>query len=269
MTLHFVESAPPGRADGTPVVLLHAFPMDSLLWAPQRKALAAAGHHVVTPDLPGFGGSPLPTAEPSLDVYCDEVVRLLDHMTVQRAIIGGLSMGGYATMALLRRHPDRVAGIILADTKATADPPGAVAVRRAMAEGVLAANGQQDVVDAMLPNLLGATTMASRPQVVAAVRRWVLAQRPAAVAWAQRAMADRPDSLPDLAAFGGPGLILYGSEDVLSPAPEAQAMAGALTAGGSQVTVTEIPAVGHLSAVEDPAAVSTALIDWLGALLVS
>lgn len=266
MTLHFVESAPPGRTSGTPVVLLHAFPMDSLLWAAQRKSLAKAGHHVITPDLPGFGGSPLPEAEPSLDVYADELARLLDHMTVQRAIIGGLSMGGYATMAMLRRHPDRVAGIILADTKAGADAPAAVQARLAMAEGVLAANGQEQVVQAMLPNLLGATTLASRPEVVAAVRRWVLAQRPAAVAWAQRAMAARPDSGPDLAAFSGPALVLYGSEDVLIPAAEAQSMVAALTAGGAGVTAVEIPGVGHLSAAEDPQAVNSALAKWLGGL---
>ncbi len=111
--LHHVESG-----SGPAVVLLHAFPMDSSLWAAQRPALAGAGYRVITPDLPGFGGSaPSPDA-PSLDVMADAVVGLLDHLGIERAVVGGLSMGGYVTMALLRRHPDRLSAIILADTKA-------------------------------------------------------------------------------------------------------------------------------------------------------
>lgn len=260
MTMHFVESAPPGRRTyGTPVILLHAFPMDSLLWAPQRKALAAAGHHVVTPDLPGFGGSALPSGEPSLDTYADEVAMLMDHLTAERAIIGGLSMGGYVAMALLRRHPGRVAGLILADTKAEADAPPAMANRLAMAEAVVAANGQQDFVDGMLTGLLGQTSHATRPQVVATVRRWILAQRPQAVAWAQRAMADRPDSHDVLRGYAGPALVVVGAEDTLSPLSSANSMAEAL--GDAEVAV--LPGVGHLSAAEDPQQLADVMIDWL------
>ena len=118
----------------------------------------------------------------------------------------------------------------------------------------------------MLPNLLGATTRDSRPDVVATVRRWIGAQPAAGVAWAQRAMAARPDSLVDIGAFGRPVLVLYGAEDTISPAADAAAMAEAARSGGSATTVVEIPAAGHLSAVEDPDAVTHALLGWLATL---
>lgn len=256
--LHHIETG-----TGPAVVLLHAFPVDSALWAAQRRPLASAGLRVITPDLPGFGGSGLPDAEPSLDVMADEVAGLLDALGIERAIVGGLSMGGYVVMAMLRRHADRLAGIVLADTKGGADGAEAIATRLGMAERVQAAGRASVIADGMLPNLLGETTRAERPDVVTAVRRWIGAQRAPAVAWAQRAMAARPDSLPDIAAFGGPVLVVYGEEDTISPAAEATAMAEAARSGGSATEVVEIPASGHLTAVENPEAVTRALSSWL------
>lgn len=258
--LHFTETGA-----GSPVILLHAFPMDSALWTPQRRALAAAGHHVITPDLPGFGGSPISQEHPSLDVMADEVADLMDTLGLRRAVVGGLSMGGYVAMALLRRHRGLVGALLLADTKAGADGEEAVAGRLAMAQRV-ETEGTGGLAEQMLGNLLGATTRAERPDVVEAVSRWISAQPPEGIAWAQRAMAGRPDSMADLEAFSRPVLVVYGAEDVLSPAAEAAAMADAARAGGSAVTVTEIPGVGHLSAVEDPSAVTAAISDWLGGL---
>ena len=259
--LHHVESG-----SGHPVVLLHAFPMDSALWAAQRQALGQAGHRVITPDLPGFGGSAPAQDAPSVDVMADAVVELLDHLGIEQAVVGGLSMGGYVTMALLRRHPDRLSAIVLADTKAGADTPEAAANRETVAAAVEAAGTAAGIADGMLPNLLGATTRDSRPDVVATVRRWIGAQPAAGVAWAQRAMAARPDSLADIAAFGRPVLVLYGAQDTISPAADAVAMAEAARSGGSATTVVEIPAAGHLTAVEDPDAVTHALLGWLATL---
>jgi pimeloyl-ACP methyl ester carboxylesterase len=240
--------------------------MDSSLWAAQRSALSGAGFRVLTPDLPGFGGS-APSAEaPSVDVMADAVVGLLDHLGIERAVVGGLSMGGYVTMALLRRHPDRLSAIVLADTKAGADAPEAAANREAVAAAVESAGTAAGIADGMLPNLLGATTRDSRPDVVATVRRWIGAQPAAGVAWAQRAMAARPDSLADIAAFGRPVLVLYGEQDTISPAADAMAMADAARAGGSAATVVEVPDAGHLTAVEDPDAVTRALLNWLATL---
>ncbi len=259
--LHYIETG-----SGPAVVLLHAFPMDSALWAGQRRALAKAGFRVITPDLPGFGGSAPATSDPSVDVMADVVAALMDDLGVERAVVGGLSMGGYVTMAMMRRHRQRLSGVVLADTKAGPDAPAAVANRLAMATSVETAGRSAVIAEAMLPNLLGATTRSEREPVVTAVRRWIGAQSAAGVAWAQRAMAARPDSTADLASFGGPVLVLYGDEDTLSPAAEARAMAEAARSGGSDVQVVEIPESGHLTAVEAPEAVTRALQGWLSRL---
>jgi pimeloyl-ACP methyl ester carboxylesterase len=259
--LHHVESG-----SGSAVVLLHAFPMDNSLWAAQRAAIAQAGYRVIAPDLPGFGGSAPSPEAPTLDVMADAVAGLLDNLGIERAVVGGLSMGGYVTMALLRRHPDRLSAIVLADTKAGADSPEAATNREVVAAAVEDAGTAAGIADGMLPNLLGATTRESRPDVVGTVRRWIGAQPAAGVAWAQRAMAARPDSLVDIRAFGRPVLVVYGAEDTISPAADAVAMAEAARAGGSDTTVVEIPAAGHLTAVEDPHAVTDALLGWLASL---
>jgi pimeloyl-ACP methyl ester carboxylesterase len=256
--LHHVDSG-----SGPAVILLHAFPMDSALWAAQRRPLVEAGLRVITPDLPGFGGSPVSQEPPSLDAMADAVAELMDGLGIESAVVGGLSMGGYVTMAMLRRHPNRLAGIVLADTRAVADTPEAAANRMRMAAEVEAAGSAVGVADSMLPNLLGPTTRDTRPEVVAAVRRWIGAQPPGGVAWAQRAMATRPDSVADIAGFGGPVLVVYGEEDAIAPAADAEVMASAARSGGSPTSVVEVAGAGHLTAVEDPDAVTRALLGWL------
>ena len=105
-----------------PIVLLHAFPLSSLMFEPLRTALPATCQ-LITPDVRGASGDgvPLLDVSPSLDVLADDVADLLDAHGIARAIIGGVSMGGYVTMAFLRRHPERAAAVVFADTKANAD----------------------------------------------------------------------------------------------------------------------------------------------------
>src|SRR4051794_15742165 len=102
------------------------------MWLAQRESLSGA-HRVITPDLRGFGGSPLGADEPSLDVAADDVAMLLDSLGLDRVVLGGLSMGGYVAMAFVRRHGDRVRALVLADTKAGADSPQVRANRERIA----------------------------------------------------------------------------------------------------------------------------------------
>ncbi|WP_055507521.1 alpha/beta fold hydrolase [Nonomuraea pusilla] len=242
---------------GLPVVLLHAFPLSSAMWLAQREGLSRSCR-VITPDLRGFGGSRLGEDDPSIDLMADDVAALLDAEGVDRAVVGGLSMGGYVTMAFCRRHPDRVLGVILADTKATPDPPAARENRERIARAAL--DGGSDVlVREVLPTLVGPTTKERRAMVFGRVKGLVQAAPPAAVAWAQRAMAARPDSLPTLAALKAPALVLVGEEDELAPRGDAEAMAQAAPEGRLEV----IPKAGHLSAVEQPEAFNAAVTAFL------
>ncbi|WP_281199967.1 alpha/beta fold hydrolase [Nonomuraea candida] len=238
-------------------MLLHAFPLSSAMWLAQREELAKVCR-VITPDLRGFGGSRLGEDEPSLDLMADDVARLLDEEGIDRAVIGGLSMGGYVAMAFCRRHADRMLGVILADTKAAPDPPPARENRERIAQAVLSA-GSEVLVTEVLPALIGPTTRERRAMVFGRVKGLVQSAPPRAVAWAQRAMAARPDSFETLNGLKAPLLIIVGEEDELSPPADAEAMARAAPEGKVEI----IPKAGHLSAVEQPEAFNAAVTEFL------
>lgn len=242
---------------GTPLVLLHAFPLSSAMWDDVRPR----GARVLTPDQRGFGGSPLGDDEPSLDRCADDVVALLDRLDLDRVVLGGSSMGGYVAMAVARLAPERLAGLVLVGTKAGADPEPARAGRRAMAE-VLDRGDRTPLRDSVLPALTGATSRAERPAAVARIAALAGQADPAAAAWAQRAMATRPDSFEALRALAVPALVVGGEEDVLSPPAEAQAMADALP----RSTLLVLPRTGHLLALETPAPLVSALEAFLAEL---
>ncbi len=240
-----------------PLVLLHAFPLDASMWDGVVQGLRGLGR-VVTVDLPGFGAAPLPTAAPSLDAVADAVVAALDALGHPRATFAGCSMGGYVALAVARRHPDRVAGLGLVDTKAEADGDEARANRERIALAVLGEAGTRALLP-MLDTLLGATTHAGRPDVVATVGALVRGADPAAVAWAQRAMAGRPDSTAPLPGLRVPAAVVVGEEDGVTGPDQARAMAAALP----DAVLTVLPAAGHLSPVERPEPVAAALAGLL------
>lgn len=254
-----LELAVTDEGSGDAIVLLHAFPCNRHMWDAQIEALAAAGYRVIAPDLPGFGDSAVSAAAPDLAVVAQLVFDLIDDRALGQVAVAGLSMGGYVAMEMLRQQPGRINALGLVDTKATADPDEARQGRLQLADAVVAAGSSAALLD-MMPKLLGETSRAERPPVVEAVTTFINEAHPEAVAWAQRAMAARPDSLADLARFAEPALVAYGVEDVLTPVAEQDSMAGALPDG----VVAPIPGVGHLSALEAPAEVSAVLIDLLG-----
>lgn len=243
---------------GTALVLLHAFPLTSAMWAEQVTGLADLVQ-VVTPDQRGFGSAPLGADEPSLDRAADDVADLLDREGLDDIVLGGLSMGGYVVMAFLRRHPDRVRALLLADTKATADPPPAREKRLAMAERLDRDGTADALVEHVLPGLTGPTTASERPDVSNRVRAMVRAAPAPAAAWAQRAMAARPDSLATLGAARVPCLVVRGDEDGLSSAEDVAAMVDALPDG----RLVTIPGAGHLSNLEAPEEFTRAVADFL------
>lgn len=246
---------------GPALVLLHAFPLNASMWSAQREALSAT-HRVLCPDQRGFGGTQLGHDDPSLDEVADDVAAMLDARKVGEIVLGGLSMGGYVAMAFLRRHASRVRALILADTRASADTPEGAANRLRVADAVIEAGSSALLVDEMLPTLLGATTRERQPLVQGRVKALVERAPAYAVAWAQRAMAARPDSFDTLRAFDRPALVVVGEEDELSPPADAHAMADALP----NATLVTIPESGHLTSVEAPEAFNDAVAAFLATL---
>jgi pimeloyl-ACP methyl ester carboxylesterase len=210
-------STPPAASSGagTPLVLLHAFPLDGRMWAPQVEALAGS-YQVIVPDLRGFGAAKDQAVEEAgMDLLADDLLRLLDDRGLDRVVLGGLSLGGYVALAFLRHHADRVSGLVLLDTKATADGDQARGDRLKMAERVLA-EGNDFVPEVMLPKLLGETTREHRPEVVSEVAALIREQTPQAIAGAQRGMAARAATTDVLASVKVPTLVVTGEEDAVT-----------------------------------------------------
>lgn len=244
---------------GAAVVFLHAFPLDRTMWAAQTSALA--GHHrCLAIDLRGFGeSSPTPPFE--MDRYADDVIGVLDAVGVDRATIVGLSMGGYIAFALWRRHPERVRGLVLADTRAAADTPDGRKRRQELIELAQTA-GPAAVAERQLVGVLGKTTRERRPDVVEIVRAIMARASIDAIVGALRAMVARPDSTQTLGTISVPTLVVVGDEDVITPLEEARAMHQAIA--GSRLEV--LTGAGHLSSVERPAAFNAVLSEALSGL---
>ncbi len=252
-----IELAWEETGQGAPVVLLHAFPVNRRMWEPQREELAKR-HRVITPDFRGHGETSLPEEDSTMERLAEDVRGLLDFLGLQLVVLGGLSMGGYASFAFYRRYPERVAALILADTRASADTEEGLRGREELA-AVAEKEGAAGVAEQMLPKLLGASTRSNQPHVVSAVREMILTTCPAGIVRALRGMAARPASFDLLPKIQCPTLVVVGAEDTLTPPADSEALAKAIPRARLEV----IPAAGHLSNLEQPAAFTRALADFL------
>lgn len=244
--------------EGWPVVLLHAFPLRAEMWRAQLES-APQGWRFVAPDLRGFAAGPPLDRDMTVDEYARDVIALMDALEIDRAAIGGLSMGGYITFALFRQAPARFTAMVLADTRPQADTPAGREARLQM-RALVAEQGARGVARQMLPKLLSSD---APPDTIATVRDWIESADPRAIDAAIGALMERPDSTPDLARIGVPALVLVGEADALTPVADSEAMQRAL----ARSRLVVFPGAGHLSNVEQPAAFSRALADFLASAL--
>jgi pimeloyl-ACP methyl ester carboxylesterase len=234
-------------------VLLHPFPLDASVWGAVRPLLAG-DRPILTPEFPGLGAAPTQD-EPSVDGFADAVAtRIAEGVPGGRAVVAGLSLGGYVALALAARHPERVKALVLSDTRAEPDTAEAAAARRESADQVLR-EGAEGFLDGFVPALVAPGDHAS----LHAARAIAGAQRPEGIAGALRALAGRADRRPDLAAMDVPALVIVGSEDVPTPPPLAEAMAAALP----DAELVVIEGAGHLTALERPTTWAAAVGDFL------
>lgn len=246
---------------GLPVVLLHAFPQNRMMWEPQVSALSKT-HRIIAPDFRGFGESDAPAGAYSLDQYADDMKGLLDHLSITQAVFAGLSMGGYALFAFYRNYPERVKALVLADTRAGADGEEGQAGRLAMAK-TAQEKGTEPIAGIMLPKLLSPVALQTRPELVRQVRTRIERTQPHGIAGAQMAMAARSDSVPLLSQIACPTLIIMGELDGPTPPSEGKLMADAIP--GARLTI--IPQAGHLSNLEQPEAFNAAVMNFLQSLM--
>lgn len=245
--------------DGTTVLLLHAFPLSSKMWEAQVDALSDR-YRFVAPDLSGFGDSDAPEDGYSMERWAGEVEALLGEVGSDKVVLVGLSMGGYLAFECLRRFRDRFSALVLADTKAEADPPEGIE-KRTKQQQMVRDGGRDELIGALSGALLSEPTTQNKPDVVE--RAKALMDNPeAGFIGALEAMKNRPDSTDELTAIKVPTLIVVGENDGVTPPEASRKMHEHIQ--GSRLVV--IPEAGHLSNLEAPEAFNGALAEFLGAL---
>ena len=247
------------EGSGQPLVFLHAFPLSQRMWDDQVAAFVGT-YRVITLDWRGFGESSLADSSEMADFAAD-LNGLLDLLGIDRAVICGLSMGGYAAFSFLRTCAHRVETLILADTRATPDTDEGRANRMTMAK-LVREEGPSSLVDQLIPRFLSAKSIQANSDAVGRVRAMIEANRSEAIALALFGMAARPDSRALLADIRCPTLIVVGEDDVLTPPSEAELMANGIA--GSQLVIMKN--VGHLPNLENPVEFNRVLQEFLSSL---
>lgn len=246
---------------GEPVILIHAFPLSRKMWAPQVRAFAGENVRLIVPDLPGFGESPLPPAGLSLEDMARGVAGLIDELGIEKAVIGGLSMGGYVTFNLFRIRPDLFKAAVFCDTTSAADTEEKRVGRLATVEKIKDL-GMQILIDEMLPNLIGEYTKANNDELVSELTQMFADIDPHGAIAAMRAMAERKDHTYLLPDIDVPTLFIVGDQDKLTDAGVAETMHSQVK--GSEIAIIEN--AGHYTNLEQPEQFNDTLLSFCGSV---
>lgn len=245
------------EGEGTPLLWIHGFPLGAEIY---QNQLSIPGVRHILPDLPGFGQSDpfdLPE-ETTIHQYTSDLLGLLDALKIDRAIVAGLSMGGYIAFDLARVAPERLLGLILIDTKEAPDDDAARRARMSSIETIRRTRKTRDFVDGMLPKLLADRSLDDE-ELVETLRSLMASASITAVVAAQHAMAVRPDSSDILPEITCPTLVIAGSEDVVTPPDITRRMADAIP----DATMKLIEGAGHLPPIERPEQFNQAVSEFL------
>ena len=246
-----------GEGGVDPLLLLHAFPLNGKMFEPQMEAFSGA-RRVISPDLPGFGGSPRTPAQPDVGYYAGCVRALLDRLELPRVVLGGVSMGGYVAFECVRSFPERISGLVLANTRPNADTEEAKETRKEMALRV-ANEGIGVLVDLQMERLLSPHTRAENEDLVEKIGAIIMENTPDGAVAALGAMRERPDSTETLGRISVPTLVIGGEDDAIS-SPEVMGEMAEKIPAARHVT---LPRAGHLSNLEDPDGFNSALGEFL------
>jgi 3-oxoadipate enol-lactonase len=242
---------------GDPVLFLHAYTLDASQWDHQVAALSGDLRCVRT-DFWGCGDSPAPpSGVPTLAGFAASVLAALDALEIERFTVVGLSMGGYIAFELWRLAPQRIRALALCSTRPSADDDVRRDDRLTIAARVEREHSVESIVEPMVERLLGP---AARNEVHIAdpVRGRIRRCTPEGIAFAQRAIATRPDSNELLARIDVPALVIAGTQDAIVPVAEVRAMSGSIS--GARLVELDC---GHLGNLEEPQAFNQALSAFL------
>lgn len=255
MKLAFREAGDPR---GLPVVLLHAFPMSAAMWEPQLAALK--DYHLILPDLRGFGTTALSTPW-FIEHAVDDLFETLSSISIEKAVLVGLSMGGYVALRAVEKNPSRVKALVLCDTRAEADTNEGKA-KRAAAVDFVRTRGVAAFLDPFLADALSTKTKTDKPKVVEFLKGVALKASADAVMAALAALASRGDMTAALPGIKVPAAVLVGSQDKITPLPLSELMRSRIP--GAELHI--VPDAGHFSNAENPEAFNERLVSFLNRL---
>ncbi len=255
-----IEFLDDGPRDGSPIVLLHAFPFNHAMWEAQIAALRER-FRVIAPDFRGHGGSPAGDGQHTLEFYVDDVLGLLDALKIEKAILGGCSMGGYVALRLAERAPERVRALILADTRSSADTNEGK-IKRAAGIRAIQAKGVAEFADTFLQGALAPETHRDHPEIVARARGDIAGNSTRGLCGSLLALVSRTDTTESLPKFKVPTLVLVGENDTITPPSDAEALVKNIPSAKLGI----IPHAGHMSPLENPAAFNAAMMAFLNQL---
>ncbi len=255
---HSLNYVVQGTDNGLPVVFIHGFPFNHHMWGPQLKALPHR-YRAVAYDVRGHGDSEVGHGQYTVELFVDDLIGLLDHLAVDRAVVCGLSRGGYIALRAVERHPERFRGLVLCDTRSEADTDEA-RVKRAGTIAAVRSRGVPAFADEFVKLVLAPRTLTANAPVVQKVKDMITANDPLGICGTLLALAARTDTTPALPAMNLPALVLVGEHDTLTPPTDAQAMARAVPDAALHV----IPDAAHMSNLENPAAFNEHLLGFLG-----
>ncbi len=246
-----------GKSTGTPIVLVHGFPFSSAMWADQLDVIGS-DYRTIAYDLRGLGKSTLGDGQYTVEGHVDDLLALLDHLSIDKAIIVGFSMGGYITLRAMERNPERFLAVALCDTRCETDD-NAGKIKRANAATTVKKTGAAKFADAFIPAVFTPTSVHNNTSAVAKIREIISTTDPVAIAGNLIAMAARSDTSASLSKITVPTLIMVGELDAVTPPPAASFMHANIAGAELQL----IPNAGHMSNLENPQAFNNHLIDFL------
>jgi pimeloyl-ACP methyl ester carboxylesterase len=231
------------------------------MWQPQLAEFVRAGWRVIAPDLRGYGQSTVVPGVTPLDTFARDIARLLDQLDLERVVLGGLSMGGQIVMEFHRLFPQRVRGLLLADTTPQSETPQGKTVRNEMADRLLA-EGMSPYADEVLPKMVAPHNIETMPTVAQHVLGMMRATSPEGAAAALRGRAARPDYLDTLACVAVPALVVVGVEDEFTTVSDAKLISDRIP----DSTLVIIDGAAHLPNLERPQQFNAALATFLKTL---
>ncbi|MDH5719193.1 MAG: alpha/beta hydrolase [Spirochaetia bacterium] len=248
------------KGEGTPVVLIHGFPLRKEMWQGQIDFLAKEGYRVIAPDLRGFGKSEYKSIK-SISDFSDDIAALLDELKIEKTVIGGMSMGGYILLDFLDRHSEKAKAAVFIVTRAGADNDAGKVKRTELSDKTL--GGEHDIAaKTFSPILFAESSYEKNSAMVDMVYDWAATTNPQAISDSLIAMRDRKDYVSKLPDFNLPALVIGGAEDRTIPVENSKQIADNLPYAKLEI----IADAGHMANLENPSAFNKALIDFLNSL---